>query len=524
MALLGARHQPLVGPDQGLAVDVLLEQALAHHQAEVLARAPPGLVGRLVDDVPKVVQPPRLAGLALFDPVVAGHAALPGAGGEAQDLDLHRAALERAGQDVGADRGHHDRTSAHGAGIVQQQGHDRVAEIHVLLFLEGQGRGGIDHHSGQARGVEQAFLEVEGPGAVLLGHQPPLQPVGQARDHAGEGGQLLVEIGAQPLQLLGLAEVGGSDDLVVRVGEHLVGGLRVARVLDVGARGLGRIAEIGGLVGLLAHLHVVDLDHLRVFGIGLLVGQLHAVGRRRFAFALFALLAIAFAAVGLLFAFLAVGGLRLGGVGQVEVAQDGARQPAERRLVVDGGHQLVEAGPGAALDVAPELVDQGLGAVGRRLAGQPFAHQERQHVGHGRAGAVGHPVQTLALDLAFERGGEVGAHAAQRIGADGVGAGLLQGLEDRGAVGRLGPQPRVGRLVVVSQAQGHLVGQAPDAGGLLHRQVARRMRQHRFVPLEAGTFGREHHLQVGQFRERAGRMRQRTLEGFGGGFRLAGHG
>jgi hypothetical protein len=31
--------QPLVRPEQGLAVDVLLQQALAHHQAEVLARA-----------------------------------------------------------------------------------------------------------------------------------------------------------------------------------------------------------------------------------------------------------------------------------------------------------------------------------------------------------------------------------------------------------------------------------------------------------------------------------------------------
>ena len=40
---------------------------------------------------------------------------------------------------------------------------------------------------GQARGVEDALLEVERPGAVLLGQQLALQPVGQAADHALEG-------------------------------------------------------------------------------------------------------------------------------------------------------------------------------------------------------------------------------------------------------------------------------------------------------------------------------------------------
>jgi hypothetical protein len=36
-----------VRPEQRLAVDVFLEQALAHHQAQVLARAAPGFVGLL---------------------------------------------------------------------------------------------------------------------------------------------------------------------------------------------------------------------------------------------------------------------------------------------------------------------------------------------------------------------------------------------------------------------------------------------------------------------------------------------
>ena len=140
--------------------------------------------------------------------------------------DLDPAALQRAGQDVGADRGHHDRPAAHRAGIVDQQGDHRVAELGVLLLLERQRRGGVDDHPGQARDVQHALLEVEAPGAVLLGQQPALQAVGQARDDVGQAGQLLVEIGAQAGQLLGVAQLLGRDDLVVAGGEDLVGAAR----------------------------------------------------------------------------------------------------------------------------------------------------------------------------------------------------------------------------------------------------------------------------------------------------------
>src|SRR5437879_2886205 len=54
--------------------------------------------------------------------------------------------------------------------------------------------------------IEQALLEIELPGAVLLRHQPSLQPVGQARHHALQMRQLLVEITAQPLELFRLAQ------------------------------------------------------------------------------------------------------------------------------------------------------------------------------------------------------------------------------------------------------------------------------------------------------------------------------
>ncbi len=298
----------------------------------------------------------------------------------------------------------------------------------------------------------------------------------------------------------------------------------MAGVMHVGTRRLGRITEVGGLVRLLAHLHVVDLDHLGVSRVALLVRQLHSLGRAALALALLALFAFALAALGLLLAILAFRRLGLGDVGEVEIAQDRAGQPPEGGLVLDGARQQVEVLAGPALDLGAELLDEGLGPVGRRITRQPFADQQREHVGHGRAGAILRAVEALALDLAFQGGGQVGANAAERVGADGVGARLLQRFEDRRALRRLGPQPRMRGIVVVSQAQGHLVGEAPDTGGFFRRQVARRVRQDRLVPLQARPLGREHHLKVRQLGERTRRVGERALERFGGSFRLAGHG
>ena len=168
-------------PGQRLAVDVLLEQPLAHHQPEIFPRSPPGRVGALVDDVAQIVEAAGLGRLAGLQPGFARLPALPGARGEAEDLDLDAAALQRAGENVGAGRGDGDRPAAHRAGIVEQQRHHRVAEIGVALLLEGQRRGRVDDDARQARRIEHAFLEIEIPGAVLLRHQAALQPVGEAR-------------------------------------------------------------------------------------------------------------------------------------------------------------------------------------------------------------------------------------------------------------------------------------------------------------------------------------------------------
>src|SRR3546814_9087760 len=98
-------------PEQRLAVDILLEQPLAHHQAQILARPAPGFVGLLVDDVAQVVQTPRHGRTPGGQPVLPALPALPRPRGEAQYLGLHAAAFQRARHDVGADRETEEHTS-----------------------------------------------------------------------------------------------------------------------------------------------------------------------------------------------------------------------------------------------------------------------------------------------------------------------------------------------------------------------------------------------------------------------------
>src|SRR5207244_5009427 len=76
LALFGTAQKPLMRPVQRLAVDIFLEQALAHHQAQILARAPPWRIRRLVDDVAEIVEAARVRRLAGGKPGFAGLAAL----------------------------------------------------------------------------------------------------------------------------------------------------------------------------------------------------------------------------------------------------------------------------------------------------------------------------------------------------------------------------------------------------------------------------------------------------------------
>src|SRR5690606_4758548 len=75
-AFLGAIHDPAMGPNQRLAVNIFLEQSLAHHQPERFARTAIGFVSRLVDDMPEVVEAARMRRTPGGEPVLAALSAL----------------------------------------------------------------------------------------------------------------------------------------------------------------------------------------------------------------------------------------------------------------------------------------------------------------------------------------------------------------------------------------------------------------------------------------------------------------
>ncbi len=113
-------------------------------------------------------------------------------------------------------------------------------------------------------------------------HQPTLQPVGEPSDDATEVLQLLVEIVAQPLQFLRLAQVLGVDDLVEpgRIGlvvgpAPLAGRLRRA----VFRRFLGFAGR--RFVGEVGRGRIVGLDRAVFEFVGRFVRRfpLHRVGR-----------------------------------------------------------------------------------------------------------------------------------------------------------------------------------------------------------------------------------------------------
>jgi hypothetical protein len=140
----------------------------------------------------------------------------------------------------------------------------------------------------------------------------------------------------------------------------------------------------------------------------------------------------------------------------------------------------------------------------------------------GRGGRIDRAVEALLERGLFPHRRQIVLHAHQGIGADGLDPRLLQGVIDQGALGGLRLVTQVRGRVVVRDPQGHLVGEAADAGGLRSGKLARRMRQDRPMPDQRRPVAGKHHLQVRLLRQRPRGMGQRALEDLGGGF-LAAH-
>ena len=191
-------------PQQGFAIDILFQKTFAQHQAKVLARAPPWRIRRLVDDMPKVIETPRVRRLAVGNPSLARLSTLPGACRKPENFHLHRAPFQGPRENVGTHCCDTDRPATHGTGIVDQQRHDRIAELHVLLFLEGQRMKRVDDDPIETAGIQQPLFQVELPRSRLLRHQAALQAVCKLADQTLEIHQLLVEQLPKPREFLGV--------------------------------------------------------------------------------------------------------------------------------------------------------------------------------------------------------------------------------------------------------------------------------------------------------------------------------
>ena len=346
----------------------------------------------------------------------------------------------------------------------------------------------IDDDARQPRRIEQAFLEVEFPGAVLLRQQQPLQPVGEPRHHALQMRKLLVEIAAQALELFRLAQILGADDLVELGGERpiirtarlvalvarpprLGGGFRIAHLRVVGHVGGRRIDRLGGAVGQFVGrgLGLFEAHALAVGGIG---GLAVLAG---FVLAVLLVAVFAFLLVGIAAAILA----------HVEIIEQVVHDVAEAALVVEHALEPVEIAAGALLDQRPPQLDELARRRRRRFAGQPLAHDHGKRVLDRRVGAIGDLVVLAAMEAVVEHGGEIPRDSAHAARADRLDAGLLDRFEHRARLLAAGHELAMHRRIVTGEPQRDRIGVAAHDRGLALVEPARRLRQPRLAAGEA---------------------------------------
>jgi len=438
----------------------------------------------------------------------------PGARRESENLRLDGAALERARENVRAHGRDHDRPAAHRARIIEQQRHDGVAEHHVLFALVGEREHRIDNDAREPRGIEDAFLEIEFPIAVLLRHQEALQLVRQSRHDPLHRLQLLIEEIAQSIEFFRVAQIGGGDRFVELRGVDAITPLVLMR------EGLLRPPGLHSFVGVF---------HVR--GIGSLVG-LHF--RRRF----LALFRIRFAELGVGHFGLGAGvrsvaaffglGLRFTGfvrtvafgilgevVAHLEIFENRARDLSEGLLVAQRAFEPREILARALFDPGTPQIDRALSTLGRFFAGQMLANDQAQCVCQRRFGAVARLGEAARIAARFESGRKIGGDAFHGKRADRFDARLLGRFENGGCVGRLRPQLFVQRIFVIGAAQRIGVACAANDRHFRRRQVARGQGQARLEALESGRLGAEIHFEFRLACKRTNRTGDRALERFG---------
>ncbi len=365
------------------------------------------------------------------------------------------------------------------------------------------------------------------PATVLLRHQPALQLVGQAGDHRGQGGQLLVQKSAQPLQFIGVAQVGGVDDLVIGGGEDAVGVDGPAVVGRLLAVGQGAFVDVRPIVrGFPVRIaRRAVRPGIALVPLALVVGR--AVHGLAFATARVVLLVLLVSGVGRLgisvVLALLIRCVVAPPVARIEVqrAQYVLQPVCERDLVIRHLGQGVEFGAGLVLHGRADQIQHGGGPVRRALAGQPLAHQQGHGLGHRHPLRLGRAQGAHLLQPGQQRRAHIGPHPGQRLRTDRLDPRLLNGLEHLGGAAIQRPQAGVQGLVMIGQTQRQPVGLTAQGGAFGPAGVTRRMRQGQDAVRQLRPVGAEHDLQLRLLRQRPRRMGEGALEdvcrGLGGG-------
>ncbi len=379
---------------------------------------------------------------------------------------------------------------------------------------------GIGDHARQPRRIEDAFLEVELPGAVLLRHQPTLQPVGEPRDDALQMRELLVEVAAQPFQFVMVAEIFGRDHLVELrrkgvifrparlVGTARIRPRRLARRLVVAEFAVVERIAGGGLRALHRTLRHFVGGGLRLVGAHFLRG----IGIRRALGAGLVALAV------LILVVLVVIGVRIAVVAEIERRQQVMHEIAEPRLVLGDAAELVEPSADLVFQHRPPEVDHLFRGRRRREARQPFAHQHRQRVRQRRIGAVGDLVIFAAMEMIVEHRGQVLCNARHPARADRLDARLLHRLEYAARLRISRYQLAVHLGIVTGELERDRVGMAAHDGRIAFGHLAGRLRQPRLARRETRTLGRKRHFQLRRPCDRTQARGYRALERLGRGF------
>ncbi|MGY4431733.1 hypothetical protein ACVWWO_004210 [Bradyrhizobium sp. F1.13.1] len=356
---------------------------------------------------------------------------------------------------------------------------------------------------------------------VLLRHQPALEPVGETGDDALQMRELLVEIGAQALQLVMIAEVFGGDDLVELRREGVV--FRPARLVlavRIRPRRLARrlvVAEFAVVEGVggrgLRAFHRA-LAHLLARRLGLISAHLlRGVGIGRALGA--GLIVVAVLVLVVLVIVFAVGAAL---VADLERRQEIMHGIAEPGLVLDHGIEPVEPPADLVFEDGTPEIDHLLGSRGRRHAGQAFAHQHRQRVGERRVGAIGDLVELAAMEMVVEHRGEVFRNARHAPRADRLDPGLLHRLEHAARLRIAGHQLAMQLRIVTGELERDRVGMAAHDRCVTPGHLSRGFGQPRLARREPGTLGGEADVELGRLGNRLQAGGHRALERLGRSF------